>query len=646
MKMKKIYYGSLAIAAMAGLAVSCSEEATLDGADAVYIELSPTDFSLTIGDTVAVTARVTNESGKVIDTPVKWSVDDPDVIEVLGDSAVTCLEGSQGKSTRLRATLINGQYGLTDITVGRHTFSSITPRMETYHTYSSTPIDTLTFFVEPAGLLKDYALSLSFEDVEGERYRGTGEFVAEGDGIDNINYNTGEVRVKFRPPRAAVNTKMKLSLLDENEQEVGSGETTLLCYPELVPGLYENNDDARPPTDHASADNGTKYEIYRDIDVNTEDAVKVSIGVLGGAAEDIANSIYAHTWEFEGSSVIPLRETVVTDNLGFIATMPIRSGYTTGETLVKFVYSDTTLVAHINVVNFNEDFPVEDLTVDQGSAISIVANTPTDISVTMTPASSFDYHVPEVTSSDESVVICTGRSNNIYTIRGLRPGTATLTFSSLDVTAMLSVTVTDEVTNLRWGQGNPVSMMAGQEATMNVLVTMASGLETTETVTWTSSDTGVLTITPVSGNTTQATVRAVGAGTATITASCGGRSVTQSISVTAVEDIDLNASNVDTENSGVMEGSSIEGGIMISVAMTSGDYCDIELPGFNGDYAGTYSGTAGGAVLVPGADEPVGTTSYNVTVTDNGDGTVTVNGTVELETGQTITLTNVMLNIW
>ena len=99
---------------------ACEEEATLDGATEVYITIDPMDINLKLGDTVRISATVTNVSGKVIETPVSWSIEDQTVAALLGDTAVVALDGGQEKETRLKAMLENGKYALTTVTVSRN----------------------------------------------------------------------------------------------------------------------------------------------------------------------------------------------------------------------------------------------------------------------------------------------------------------------------------------------------------------------------------------------------------------------------------------------------------------------------------------------------------------------------------------------
>lgn len=79
---KKLFFGVAGVAMMGSFA-SCSDDVTLDGADAVYIDITPSSLSLKVGDRQRISARVTNEEGKVIETPVTWSIDDETVARLV-----------------------------------------------------------------------------------------------------------------------------------------------------------------------------------------------------------------------------------------------------------------------------------------------------------------------------------------------------------------------------------------------------------------------------------------------------------------------------------------------------------------------------------------------------------------------------------
>ena len=78
----KILLGAAAITVM-GAFSSCKEEATLGGADAVYIEMANPNMTLLVGDSLKLSARVSNVSGKDINAPITWSVDDESVAKLI-----------------------------------------------------------------------------------------------------------------------------------------------------------------------------------------------------------------------------------------------------------------------------------------------------------------------------------------------------------------------------------------------------------------------------------------------------------------------------------------------------------------------------------------------------------------------------------
>lgn len=79
----KFIFGS-AIFASLGVFQACSDEDnTLAGSDDIYIELANSDIELAYGDTLELSARVSNVSGSTIETPITWSVDDESVAKIV-----------------------------------------------------------------------------------------------------------------------------------------------------------------------------------------------------------------------------------------------------------------------------------------------------------------------------------------------------------------------------------------------------------------------------------------------------------------------------------------------------------------------------------------------------------------------------------
>ncbi len=216
----KIFLGTAALTLMAGFQ-SCNDddETTLEGAKTVYIEITPSDISLSPGDQLALSCRVTNGSGDVIDTPVTWSVLDETVAEIIpvyeeiteeievpvtgddnegdesetaaeGDTedvegdddtsktetititkdgdflyyAVRALKGSQGKQTLVRATLEDGRYAVAPLNVVSGSVDgALTLITEKRRSYTDDGFDTVWVKVTPVSLLEDCQLSYKAE---------------------------------------------------------------------------------------------------------------------------------------------------------------------------------------------------------------------------------------------------------------------------------------------------------------------------------------------------------------------------------------------------------------------------------------------------------------------------------------------------
>lgn len=70
-----------------------------------------------------------------------------------------------------------------------------------------------------------------------------------------------------------------------------------------------------------------------------------------------------------------------------------------------------------------------------------------DITITSDPVDASDaaavVKATTATSSDETVATVTKKSDGTFTVTGVKAGTATITFTSGDLTATLAVTITE-----------------------------------------------------------------------------------------------------------------------------------------------------------------------------------------------------------
>ncbi len=338
---KKSTIGLLVALLCGGVFVGCTEEATLNGADKVYITLNPTDITLRMGDTVRISAVVENLSGKTIDTPVRWSVLDESVAKVLGDTAVVSQPGAQGKSTRLRADLENGQYGLANISVITHLPDGVCAvdtagnAITAYRSYFMAN-DSVIFAVTPKELLEDFVPTY------------TAEGITLLDDALTIDKAKGCFAIHFSSPRKSGTANISVAIGEAGTEKKASCD--ILLQPEVFATFYGEKYAGMPYIDGGHPDKSTlpMYFAYlneTNMDVNSEATVRVAINVQTGAKEDIEAAYGAYRWELEsGNSVIISEDTIeyFPEN-GFDAILSVRSGIEEGLTTFRCITPDTVL---------------------------------------------------------------------------------------------------------------------------------------------------------------------------------------------------------------------------------------------------------------------------------------------------------------
>ncbi|MBQ9902694.1 MAG: Ig-like domain-containing protein [Clostridia bacterium] len=157
--------------------------------------------------------------------------------------------------------------------------------------------------------------------------------------------------------------------------------------------------------------------------------------------------------------------------------------------------------------------PATGISLSQTSLSLTKGNTAT-LTATVTPSGSSD----SVTWTSSNTAVATV-SNGVVTAVG--NGSATITAKAGSKSATCSVTVTTPATGISLSQTS-LSLTKGNTATLTATVTPSGS---TDSVTWTSSNTAVATV-------SNGVVTAVGNGSATITAKAGSKSATCSVTVT------------------------------------------------------------------------------------------------------------------
>lgn len=607
---------------------ACEEEATLDGASEVYITIDPTNISLKIGDTIRISAKVTNLSGKEIDTPIAWSIEDKSVAAVLGDTAVVAVNGGQGKETKLKAKLQNGKYALTTVSVSRNLPDGITcidndstmTEIVTKRSYN-TAHDSVLFAVSPKSLLYDYEPVVTLEGVDAFEPVFT---------VDTVK---GLVVVHYSAPRSYGEGKVTVSMGDASTAK--SASCDILVAPELLATFYGEAYanmpylGTRPSKEVLSMYFAYTYETI--MDVNSEQTLRIAMNLQSGAKEDIENGYQAYRWEVisGGSVVISEKTNEYVQNEGFDAVLKVRSGVEEGITEIHCITPDTVFVATFDVQDLKNRYPVEEITVDK-EPISLPVGGTTMITTGVIPASSYAYHKPVVVAADPAIVQVGEYDGNMISIRGLELGETELILTSNGKEKRVKVEVTEGIKSVLWVSGNVRTLFEGQSVQWGIDAKTLSGGDNPYDVTWISTNTDVLTAEQTGDDNKHGTITGISVGTSDVTAQVAGvSSEVASVKVIALPvDLSLTASNTVKDNSAVYDEN---GDLVVIISPTTG-YSQIMLTlpdAYTGDYDGTYSISEGAVLNVDGALADVTSGSLTVKTVDGQTMvTYTVSGSV------------------
>lgn len=568
-----------------GIFVGCNEDDTLDGATEVYITLNPTDIILRVGDTIKISALVTNLSGDRINTSVAWSVLDEKVAKILGDTAIVCVLGAQGKETKLKAELVNGKYALTSVTVTTNLPKGITPVNEegivisSKRSYDITH-DSVLFAVSPKELLEDFTPQYTIEGLEKYKIPMT------------IDKEAGLVAIHYAAPRSAGEGKITVSI--GKQATAQSASCSVLLMPVIYATFYGEKYadmpylDTRP--DKSVLPQWFAYTNETNMDINSEATIRVAMNIESGAKEDIEAAYKAYRWEvISGSSVVVTRmEEEFVENQGFDAVLTVRSGIDEGEAEFHCITPDTVLVATFTVQNYKTRYPVDEITVDR-SSVSMSMGDVLMLTTGVVPSTSYAYHKPKVIAEDPTVVEVGKYDGNMITLKGLKVGATKLVLTSSDKTLEIPVTITESIKSVLWESTNNRTLFVGQSVEWGVNVTTVSGGTNPYDVIWKSFDPSILTATPVEGS--RGIITAIAEGTTTVRVEVNGvRSDAASVKVIGLQENMLyTSSNTDYENTVVY---SDKDDLVILITPESGyELIMITLAGVGKDdnYDGTYS---------------------------------------------------------
>lgn len=581
--MKKTFLLPILALAGAWLTTACSDDdSTLENASEVYIDIRPESIVMAVGDTVAISGSVSTPSGKIIETPIHWTLDDESVVNVLGDSALVCVAGAldRGSSdiytTKLRATLVNGKYAVTTVTVRPAVPEGVTPDVETRSSYNISN-DKVWFTVSPKSLLEDYVPVITLSN----------DNLTLLDEPLVIEKETGRVGVPFASGRTSGECVITLTIGEGSGAQ--SGSTKIVLQPDVESSIWDPGTGDGPNDLYIRRMAMGELAMYRTfaltktIDINSVSYAYAGVNVNGGNEIDIRAAMDICHWEaVSGNSVLVTEmKNDFLEQLGFDAILRVASGAVEGNTVFNFVATDTILEVTFRVIDFKKQ-PVDRITTNAPEGgIEMVVGGEFDLQTGVEPATSFAYHRPVVVAEDPSIVEVGEYNANMLTLKALKEGKTNLVLTANDKTIKVPVTVNEGVSRIVFANDNVKAAFAGQTLNWLANVTTSSGKPSTFPISWASSDNAVASVAQGADPTTTGVITAKANGTAEITATVVDKSVTASIDVIAVPDdityTPANTSNVAVANSG--------NNLRLLINGPNGETVQIFLAGYKNKYS-------------------------------------------------------------
>ena len=587
----KLYKSLLLLAAIltSGLwATSCSEDDSLENAGDVYIDIMPEKISMVVGDSLPISATVMSTSGKIIKTPIQWSLDDTTVVKLSGDTLV-CFGGALDRgfttqyTTVLRATLSNGKYAITTVRVNPAIPDGVNPVEAVKYSYNLSD-DGAVFTVLPKSLLFDYEPTVKLNN----------DLLTLLDPELTVDSEEGTVTVHFSSPASSGECEITVSIGEGSN--IQSGTCIVKIQPPVESSLW----------DDASGDGINDVEIRRmkmgelamyrtfaltkTIDINSTSYAIAGVNVNGANDQSINAAISACHWEAVSGNSVLITGIETTDafddqnyKIGFDSWLRVTSGAMEGSTVFNFVAPDTVLEVTFRVVDFNAQ-PVNAITTNApegGIEMNVGSLFPLETGVE--PMTSYLYFKPEVVSQDTTIVKVGEYEGNTITLFGVEEGQTNIVLTAKDQELIIPVKVNEGVTNITLSNSNSTAAFVGQTVTWTANVTTSSGKpNTTFPITWGTSDESIATATQGDDPLTTGVISAVGAGNVNVTAQVLGLSRSASLMVMAIPD-DVTYTPDNTTNVTITTPVTKDR-LFIKIEGTDGVVIEINLSGYQDQY--------------------------------------------------------------
>lgn len=642
---------------VAALVWSCSSSATTDSISSgqiASIEVTPATSSLAIGAQLPLSALARDPDGKIVsDASLVWSVKDSTIAKVSPTGVVTGI----GLGTTQVAASASGKSGIAAITVQKTPVASLIVRPN--HVDAVPGMHTqLTAVAYDAGnnILADRAVIWTTSNSDVATVDATGTVTAVAPGTATI---TGTAEGKSDAAAITV-TQAPVATVAVTPNPLGMsvGQKT-----QLTATLRDSIGNTVTGRAVAWTSSNTSVATVSDSGVVTAVAAgtttitATSEGKSGTTAVTVSNfavgsvSVQPQNNSIDQGSSVQLSVTVKDVN-GSVVTNRVVT-WTSSNTSVATV-SQAGLVTGVSAgtatitatsegvagsTGVTVKDPVASVTV-QPTSTTIAAGQTTTLTATTKDASGTVLTGQTVTWTTSDANVATVSASGVVT--GIGAGTATITATSGGKTGTATVTVTPAAVGSVTVQPSSASVTVGQSTTLTATVKDVNGNVVTRTVSWSSSNTSVATVTQAG------VVTGVASGTATITATADGVSGTASVSVSLVP---VATVTVQPSTATISVGQTVtlsattkdaNGNVLTGRTVTwSSSNTSIATVSSTGVVTGVAAGTA---TITATSEGKTGTSTVTVTSTPVGSVTVSPSST-SVAVGKTVQLTAVVKDI-
>ncbi len=551
--MKKLFFAAAATLLIGGLA-SCKDSVKLDDAEAVYITITPQTPYLTVaGDTITLSATVKNLDGEAIeDAVITWSIDDESVARfVEGTPRIYAVKGGEGKSTKIRATLQNGKYATTNVSVNKLSSATLTAMLTNTQAasdtiYVATGANTdLLVVTRPEKLLEAY----------------TPEILE----VDESLFTIGKRALDPEADKAVIEATPKGGIWYTIRPVPGKTGTHTFKYkvgsnvlPIVVKVGTRVNDDSNATYGVALNAGMSEAELSKTVNLGHKETVTVYVKATPATEEafnEIKNDL---VWKLAGAGGTITATSAEYTADAFLFKADVTAGAIPGEFSVSATIQGKTARQSYRVEDFASK-PFTGLTFGRITEMELQTGEQKPLTLVVNPRASQAAILSDINSMvkfskpDIAEFI---NDNGVYQLRGLAAGQTNFIVTVRGQEFALPITVVAAPTAVTIDNTTPVGVMAGDVVDWSAVVTMAGTDQPTYSfLTWSTSD---ATVAGINGSATGQKVQLIGKEvtepkTVTVKADYRGKSMTRELTVYPVQpNAEFANDKIDVAQSGLL----------------------------------------------------------------------------------------------